>query len=176
MYISFHKIQLPGMVCILIHLMSRLSEEFPQLLQKYLHERMDPVSELYDPSFPWDSARLILLYHGLQELPDSGRITLPDGRMVQMININPGHGSPAASLLGDYIPAMEVGRKALLTGHTPLEAALKIWVYCLRNDTMHTMTAAEKNFQRVVEDMERLQAALTEELSAGMPAKGGASR
>ena len=80
MYISFHKIQLPGMVCILIHLMSRLSEEFPQLLQKYLHERMDPVSELYDPSFPWDSARLILLYHGLQELPDSGRITLPDGR------------------------------------------------------------------------------------------------
>ena len=38
------------------------------------------------------------------------------------------------------------------------------------------MTAAEKNFQRVVEDMERLQAALAEELSAGMPAKGGASR
>ena len=176
MYISFHKIQLPGMVCILIHLMSRLSEEFPQLLQKYLHERMDPVSELYDPSFPWDSARLILLYHGLQELPDSGRITLPDGRMVQMININPGHGSPAASLLGDYMPAMEVGRKALLTGHTPLEAALKIWVYCLRDDTRHTRTAAEKNFQRVVEDMERLQAALAEELSAGMPAKGGASR
>ena len=52
MYISFHKIQLPGMVCILIHLMSRLSEEFPQLLQKYLHERMAPASGLYDPSFP----------------------------------------------------------------------------------------------------------------------------
>ena len=34
----------------------------------------------------------------------------------------------------------------------------------------------EKNFQRVVEDMGRLQAALAEELSAGMPAKGGASR
>ena len=93
-----------------------------------------------------------------------------------MININPGHGSPAATLLGDYIPAMEVGRQALLAGDTPLEAALKIWVYCLQNDTMHTMTAAEKNFQRVVEDMERLQEALAEELSAGMPAKGGASR
>ena len=176
MYISFHKIQLPGMVCILIHLMSRLSEEFPQLLQKYLHERMDPVSELYDPSFPWDSARLLLLYHGPQELPDCGRITLPNGRTVQMININPGHSGSAASLLGDYIPAMEVGRKALLTGHTPLEAALKIWVYCLRNDTMHTMTAAEKNFQRVVEDMERLQEALAEELAASLTVKGGVSQ
>ena len=49
MYISFHKVQLPGMVCVLIHLMTRLSEEFTQLLQKYLHERMDPVSELYEP-------------------------------------------------------------------------------------------------------------------------------
>lgn len=176
MYISFHKVQHPGMVCVLIHLMSRLTEEFPQLLQKYLNERLDPVSELYDPAFPWDSARLLLLYHGPQELPDRGQITLPNGRTVQMFNINPGHSGPAASLLGDYIPAMETGRQALLAGGTPLEAALKIWVYCLRNNTMHTMTATEKNFQRVVEDMERLQEALAEELAASLAAKGGVSQ
>ena len=173
MYISFHKIQLPGMACILIHLMSHLTEEFPRLLQRYLYERMDPVSELYDPAFPWDSAQLILLYHGLQELPDRGHFSLPEGRIVQMININPGHSSPVISLLGGYVPAMEVGRKALLAGDTPLEAALKLWTYCLQNDTMHTMTATEKNFQRVVEDMERLQASLAEELPVGMPTKGG---
>ena len=176
MYISFHKVQHPGMVCVLIHLMSRLTEEFPQLLQKYLNERLDPVSELYDPAFPWDSARLILMYHGPQELPDRGRITLPNGRTVQMFNINPGHSGPAASLLGDYIPAMETGRQALLAGGTPLEAALKIWVYCLRNNTMHTMTATEKNFQRVVEDMERLQEALAEELASSLTIKGGVSQ
>ena len=176
MYISFHKVQHPGMVCVLIHLMSRLTEEFAQLLQKYLNERLDPVSELYDPAFPWDSARLILMYHGPQELPDRGRITLPTGRTVQMFNINPGHSGPAASLLGDYITAMETGRQALLAGETPLEAALKIWIYCLQNDTMHTMTATEKNFQRVVEDMERLQEALAEELASSLAAKGGVSQ
>ena len=176
MYISFHKVQHPGMVCVLIHLMSRLTEEFPQLLQTYLNDRLDPVSELYDPAFPWDSARLILMYHGPQELPGRGRITLPNGRTVQMFNINPGHSGPAASLLGDYIPAMETGRQALLAGETPLEAALKIWIYCLQNDTMHTMTATEKNFQRVVEDMERLQEALAEELAASLTVKGGVSQ
>lgn len=175
MYISFYKVQLPGMVCILIHLMSRLTEEFPLLLQKYLCERMDAASELYDPAFPWDSARLILLYHGLQELPDCGRIGLPDGRMVQMVNINPGHSGPVASLLGDYIPAMEIGRQALLSGDTPVEAALKLWTYCVRNNTMHTMTSTEKNFQWVVKDMERLQKALAEELSTYQSAKGGSS-
>ena len=164
------------MVCVLIHLMSRLTDEFPHLLQKYLNERLDPVSELYDPAFPWDSARLILMYHGPQELPDRGRITLPNGRTVQMININPGHSGSAASLLGDYITAMETGRQALLAGETPLEAALKIWIYCLQNDTMHTMTATEKNFQRVVEDMERLQEALAEEMAASLAAKGGVSQ
>ena len=176
MYISFHKVQHPGMVCVLIHLMSRLTEEFPQLLQKYLNERLDPVSELYDPAFPWDSARLILMYHGPQELPDRGRITLPNGLTVQMFNINPGHSGPAASLLGDYIPAMETGRQALLAGGAPLEAALKIWIYCLQNDTMHTMTSTEKNFQRVVEDMERLQEALAEELPSSLTIKGGISQ
>ena len=93
-----------------------------------------------------------------------------------MFNINPGHSGPAASLLGDYIPAMETGRQALLAGGTPLEAALKIWIYCLQNDTMHTMTATEKNFQRVVEDMERLQEALAEELASSLAAKGGVSQ
>ena len=176
MYISFHKIQFSGKVCILIHLMSRLTAEFPQLLQRYLYERMDPDSELYDPAFPWDNAQLILLYHGLQELPDCGRISLPNGRNVRMININPGHSGPGTSLLGDYIPAMEIGRKALLDGDTPLEAALKIWTYCLQNDTMHTMTATEKNFQRVVEDMERLQEALAEELAASLTVKEGVSQ
>ena len=176
MYISFHKVQHPGMVCVLIHLMSRLTEEFPQLLQKYLNERLDPVSELYDPAFPWDSARLILMYHGPQELPDRGQITLPNGRTVQMFNINPGHSGVAASLLGDYIPAMETGRQALLAGGTPLEAALKIWIYCLQNDTMHTLTSTEKNFQRVVEDMERLQEALAEELPSSLTIKGGISQ
>ena len=117
-----------------------------------------------------------MLYHGPQELPDCGRITLPNGRTVQMININPGHSGSAASLLGDYIPAMETGRQALLAGETPLEAALKIWIYCLQNDTMHTMTATEKNFQRVVEDMERLQEALAEELASSLAAKGGVSQ
>ena len=120
MYISFHKVQHPGMVCVLIHLMSRLTEEFPQLLQKYLNERLDPVSELYDPAFPWDSARLILMYHGPQELPDRGRITLPNGRTVQMFNINPGHSGLAASLLGDYIPA----RLGMEEGELPVYMAV----------------------------------------------------
>lgn len=75
-----------------------------------------------------------------------------------------------------YITAMETGRQALLAGETPLEAALKIWIYCLQNDTMHTMTATEKNFQRVVEDMERLQEALAEELASSLAAKGGVSQ
>lgn len=176
MYISFHKVQLPGAAFLLIHLMTSLTESFPHLLQQYLNEHLDPANDLYDPAFPWDSAQLILLYHGLQELPDRGYFCLPEGRTVRMININPGHSGILPSLLSDYIQAMETGRQSLLTGDTPLEAALKIWVYCLRNDTMHTMTVAEKNFQRVVEDMERLQAALAEELSAGMPAKGGVSQ
>ena len=41
---------------------------------------------------------------------------------------------------------------------------------------MHTMTATEKNFQRVVEDMERLQEALAEELASSLAAKGGVSQ
>ena len=85
--------------------------------------------------------------------------------MVQMININPGHSGKVPASLDDYIQAMEVGRQALLTGKTPLEAAVRLWTHCVQNGTMHTMTSSEENFQCVIEDMERLQSALAEDLS-----------
>lgn len=176
MYISFHKVQLPGAAFLLIHLMTSLTEAFPHLLQQYLNEHLDPANDLYDPAFPWDSAQLILLYHGLQELPDRGYFCLPEGRTVRMININPGHSGILPSLLSDYIQAMETGRQSLLAGDTPTEAALKLWTNCIRNDTMHTMISSEKHFTQVVEDMERLQAAMEEDLSLCRLQEGGVSQ
>ena len=166
MYISFHKQKGPDKADVVIHLMSNMPVAFPELIQMYLDECLDEHSELYDPGFPWDSADIHVLYHGLAEFPDQVALPLADGRVMQVVNINPGHANAVAAVLGDYVAVVEVGRQALLAGDTPVEAAYKLWNYCLEQGLMACMTEKGEYFLRVVEDMERLRRALIQDLSA----------
>lgn len=173
MYISFYKLVSPNTAYLVIHLMSSLPVTFPELVQMYIDDHLDEASELYDPSFPWDSAEIHVLYHGLAKMPARVTIPIADGRVMQVVNINPGYTNHFAAVLGDYIPVMEVGRQALLSGCTPVEAAYRLWNYCLERGAMESMTAKAENFFPVVEDMENLQKALLREMGESSVSGGG---
>lgn len=165
MYISLFKFQTPYGVYVLVHALSSLTPRFPKELQNMLDARLDPTSKQYDPTFPWDTAQVIALYHGLAEQPEALRFWLPDGRAVKMWNINLGCTNQIAARLADYAATIDVARVSLVSGDAPETAAQKVWDFCLANNIMQSMTSNQEHFPLVVSELRVLRSALIDDLT-----------
>lgn len=161
MYMSFHSLRVEDHTLLLVHMMSSLSADFAQRVQDVIDNHLDPYSDDYDPGFPWDTVDIHVLYHGLGELPDRMELPLPDGRVMKVHNINPGHNNPVAKIMEAYVQTMEVGRQALLRGLCPMEAARFVWEYCRREDTITFYNPYD-----LLTEMYQMREAMAEDLKA----------
>ena len=158
MYLSLYEVKGPDTLVILAHIWSNLAADYPQQLQMQLEtvRTQEPVA--------WRNARVVAMYRGLAEEPEEQKFLLPDGREVQMFNINPGCTNQLALAMADYSSAMNEARSALLAGETAEMAARKLCAFCELKGIQFPMADDHWEFRELVEEMELYQAILEEDL------------
>lgn len=163
MRISIHTIKSSLGNHILFYVKSNLSDNYPEIFWNYIVAETDG-GELYDPSFPWETAEVSMVYFGLKEEADEWEFELPDGRKARAWNINPGYTNRMAKALKDYSAAMDVARTALLQAKSPEEAAKKLWEYCEENRVISSLTADPGKLDNVVREMEEYKEILADDV------------
>ena len=164
MYLSIYKVKGPDTNTALLCIKSNLPSDAPQQIQEYLDAMQDPEYASYDPLFPWESSRVVVLYHGLAEEPEEDKICLPDGREAEMYNINLGCTNRVALALSNYSEAMEQARFVLLAGASPLAAAQALCEYCDQKGFALGLASSVDSFDELVEEMEMYQTVLEADL------------
>lgn len=164
MYLALYKLKGPGIHTVLIHIWSNLAADYPQQIQDYLDAAQDPDCDMYDPLFPWGSARVVAMYRGLAKEAEEWKFYLPDGREAQMWNINLGCTNRMAEAMKDYAAAMDAAREVLLKGGTSEMAARKLWNFCVANGVAQAMIDIPRKFYELEEEMEQYRVILAEDL------------
>ena len=119
--ITPHKQPYPN---ILIHLISPLDRD---AIDTIYSEIMS--SRNSSPAYPWDTAKLIVFYQGMEKEDRSFAVQFPDGRQATVINLNPGpNNNDLPELLCAYAHVIEVMKESLLSGNSCLKAAFAAWM------------------------------------------------
>ena len=108
---------------ILIHLISPLNRD---AIDTIYSEIMS--SRNSSPAYPWDTAKLIVFYQGMEKEDRSFAVQFPDGRQAIVINLNPGLNNDLPPLLRAYADVIEVMKASLLSGNSCLKAAFAAWM------------------------------------------------
>ena len=113
---------------VFVHFISNLDSGSMQTLQETLDALAEGAGEpKYPKDFPWQTARIVIYYHGLEERPAEFELRLPDGRDARVVNINPEYSEHLPPTRRAFVALMEVARQALLHGETVQEACAKTW-------------------------------------------------
>ena len=139
---------------VIIHVKTSLPEDYAEQLQAYLEYGKEPECEYYDPTFPWDSAGVGLLYYGLKEELDERTAQLPDGREVRVWNINPGCQNGMTKAVDKYSRAMDTGRRVLLAGGTAEDAVKRMGEFCRENNFLPELESDPGKRANWLEEME----------------------
>ena len=151
---------------VIVHVKTSLPADYAEQLQAYLEYGKEPECEYYDPTFPWDSAGVGLLYYGLKEEPDEWTAPLPDGREIRVWNINPGCQNGMTKAFDKYSRAMDTGRRVLLAGGTAREAVEKMCEFCRENQFLVEQQADPRHKANWLEEMEEYRELLLEDVAA----------
>lgn len=120
--LSTHRQPCPS---ILIHLISPLNRDAVDVIYDEITSNRNRNTS---PAFPWDTATLIIFYHGMEEMDRCFALQLPDGRKGTVINLNPGPDNDLPEFLREYARVIEVLKASLLSGNSCLKAAFAAWM------------------------------------------------
>ena len=148
---------------VILHAKSNLPQDYTEQIQAYLDAGKDPECEFYDPTFPWDSAGVGLLYFGLKEEKDEWTAQLPDGRIIRAWNINPGCLNQMATAFDDYSRTMDAGRRVLLAGGTAEDAAEKMREFCRDHQFMPALESSPHMVADLLDEMEEFREILEDD-------------
>ena len=136
-----------------------MPEDYATWWQVYLNAGKDPDAPHYDPTFPWDTADLVVFYVGVKEEPDTWTFAIPDGREVHVYNLNLGCHNQAAKVYANYFRGKDIIETALLSDVPFSEVVKVMWEY----SEMHLAAEAGK--------LEKIPAGSKEALLRGKLAK-----
>ncbi|WP_369518095.1 hypothetical protein ABXS73_04495 [Intestinimonas butyriciproducens] len=125
--ITTHTFPIP---MIIVHIISRITDESMQILQETLDILAEGVEDpRYPKDFPWQTARIVVYYHGLEKRPAEFSLKMPDGREVRAHNMNPRFNKNLPAVYRGYADVMEVARQALLHGESIQDTCAKAWAF-----------------------------------------------
>ena len=150
---------------VIVHVKTSLPPDYAEQLQASLEYGEEPECDYYDPTFPWDSAGVGLLYFGLKEEPDEWTAQLPDGRTVRVWNISPGCQNDMAKPFEKDSRVMDTGRRVLLAGGTAEDAVAKMCEFCLENNFLTEEQADSKRRANWLAEMEEYRELLLEDVA-----------
>ena len=142
---------------IIVHIISRITDESMQILQATLDIMAEGVGDpRYPRDFPWQTARIVVYYHGLEERPAEFSLMMPDGREVRVYNMNPGFNKELPAVCRGYADVMEVGRQALLYGESIQDTCAKAWALFEDHPYLAGVALTREKLERDLRNWEKM--------------------
>lgn len=123
-YFSITLIKEPA-PCICIHIISPLDYTAMDCISFVIEESKK--SDTSNP-FPWDTAKIAILYQGMEKEESVFTVRLPNGRIATVENINPDHYDKMPMAIRAYVDIGERIKQDLIAGKSITNAAITAWV------------------------------------------------
>ena len=99
---------------LVIRVLSSIGENFAEELQKVVDRSKED-----NECFNWDDSAVAVLYFGMAPYPVRGVVTLPDGTLVKVFNMNQASFAEEIRVFRPYTEFLERARTLLLEGMHP---------------------------------------------------------
>ena len=99
---------------LVIRVLSSIGENFAEELQKVVDRSKED-----NECFNWDDSAVAVLYFGMAPYPVRGVVTLPDGTLVKVFNMNQASFAEEIRVFRPYTEFLERARTLLLEGMQP---------------------------------------------------------
>ena len=106
------------------------------------------------PELDWNHGKVLYLWYDQTGPKPPERVDLPCGGEAVFFDMRL---PDVPETLKDYVQCMDIGRDALLAGHTPEYAAADAWEYAKKHPTMNRCTAGSGSFASWVDSMKNIQ-------------------